>query len=141
MGYYRSLLLFFVVLTLSACDPQTRGFRLPAGDVEAGRATFQALACADCHSVADIKRSESNETDLDIVLGGTVTRVRTYGELVTSIINPSHKIVRQNPAQKVDVDAKSLMRNYNDHMTVQQLVDLVTFLESEYELYLPPRGW
>jgi hypothetical protein len=26
------------------------------------------------------------------------------------------------------------MRNYNDVMTVQELVDLVTFLQAEYEL-------
>jgi hypothetical protein len=27
-----------------------------------------------------------------ITLGGTTTRVRTYGELVTPIINPSHRV-------------------------------------------------
>jgi hypothetical protein len=30
------------------------------------------------------------------------------------------------------------MRAYNDVMTVEQLVNLVTFLETEYELRTPP---
>ena len=140
MRKYLSIPLLLGALIVAGCDPQTRGFRLPEGDIEAGKLTFQALACTDCHSVANIAHTGGVDSNLNVVLGGTVTRVRTYGELVTSIINPSHVIVRQNPAQKVEEDAKSLMRDYNDTMTVRQLVDLVTFLEQEYDLYIPVRG-
>ena len=73
-----------------------------------------------------------------MALGGSVSHVKTCGELVTSIINPSHIIARTWPRQAVETNGKSAMRAYNDVMTVEQLVNLVTFLETEYELRTPP---
>ena len=74
------------------------------------------------------------EPELSIVLGGEVARLKTYGELVTSIINPSHRIARGYPADVVQADGQSKMKNYNDVMTVSQLIDLVAFLQSHYSL-------
>jgi L-cysteine S-thiosulfotransferase len=102
-------------------------FALPEGDIQRGRETFVELQCHSCHSVADIDQAESElSPPIHKRLGGEVTRVKRYEDLVTSIINPSHR------------PGRSAMPSYNDVMTVQQLVDLVTFLRSEYRVHVPP---
>ena len=132
------LLLLSILAAVGGCDSQSRGFKLPAGNSEVGKETFVSLGCNDCHSVADIEHVTITGTDLNLRLGGAVSRVKTYGELLTSIINPSHKIAQPYPQQAVEIDGKSVMRDYNSVMTVQQLVDLVTFLETAYDLRVPP---
>jgi sulfur-oxidizing protein SoxX len=131
--------LLLLLLILASCDfgPNTgRGFSLPEGNVEAGRATFVELECNRCHSAGDIERVAGIEgSDLNVMLGGPITSVKTYGDLVTSVINPSHKISRRFNEQELTTgDNESKMVNYNDVMTVQQLVDIVTWLESEYKI-------
>jgi len=131
--------LFLLFLFLASCDfdPNSGcGFSLPEGSVEAGRETFVELECNACHSVGDIERVAGRERlDISVRLGGSVTAVKTYGDLVTSIVNPSHKISRRNSKQGFDSgDNESKMMVYNDVVTVQQLVDLVTYLESNYKL-------
>jgi len=131
--------IFLIACIVAAgCTPEGRGFKLPDGDVDRGQITFVTLACNDCHRISDIERSADSQTELDIQLGGPTHQIKTYGQLVTSIINPSHVIARRYPPQTVEIDGQSAMRAYNDVMTVQQLVDLVTFLEQEYELRVPP---
>ena len=131
--------LFLLFLFLASCDfgPNSgRGFSLPQGSFEAGRATFVELDCNACHSVGDIEHIAGNESpDINVKLGGPVTAVKTYGDLVTSIINPSHKISRRNNKQGFATeDNESKMVAYNEVMTVQQLVDLVSYLESNYKV-------
>ena len=138
------ILLAGALLMTTACTEdarQARGFSLPEGDIERGQRVFNEMQCNDCHLVGDIAQNSENQTlELSIELGGKVRSVKTYGELVTSIINPSHRISRSHPESEVtDADGESRMRNYNDVMTVQELIDLVTFLESEYELQPYPR--
>ncbi|MGB5326414.1 MAG: hypothetical protein WBN40_13465 [Pseudomonadales bacterium] len=60
--------------------------------------------------------------------------IKTYGELVTAIVNPSHKILQSFAPQHKGADGGSAMRNYNDVMTVTQLIDLVSFLQTQYQL-------
>jgi hypothetical protein len=70
-----------------------------------------------------------------VELGGTVTRVKTYGQLVTSIINPSHRLASGYTPESVQTpDGESKMRNYNEVMTVDELIDLVAFLQSKYTI-------
>ena len=131
--------LFMLFLLLTACEfgPNSgRGFSLPEGNADKGRATFVELHCNTCHSVADIEYIGCDDgPDINIELGGEVTVIKTYGDLVTSIINPSHKIVQRHSKQDVcDENDESRMVAYNDVMTVQQLVDLVTYLESNYQV-------
>lgn len=128
-----------IALSLSACDvgPNSgRGFSLPEGSVADGRATFVELECNACHSIDTIERLAATEYPaIDVRLGGPVTSIKTYGDLVTSVINPSHRVTRRYSTERVETESgESRMRNYNDVMTVQQLVDLVTFLESNYTL-------
>jgi hypothetical protein len=75
---------------------------------------------------------ESNQVVVE--LGGEVDRVRKYGDLVTAIVNPSHRLAQGYTPDLVAHDGKSRMTVYNDVMTVSQLVDIVTFLQAHYKL-------
>ncbi len=133
------LLLPLLLLSLSACNmgaDSPRGFSLPEGNAETGRQVFIAQQCVDCHSVdgIDLPGAEREGKDLNIVLGGNSPRVRTYAELVTSIINPSHRVSNFHVKVGVDEDGNSLMRNYNDVLTVTELIDLVAFLQPQFKV-------
>jgi sulfur-oxidizing protein SoxX len=128
-------------LLLSACgtDPKSpRGFRLPDGDAATGQSLFVELQCNACHTIPGLELEAPAEAGpVSVVLGGPVPRVKTYGDLVSSVINPSHKLVRYYPDEGVGEDGKSPMVVYNETMTVQQLIDLVAFLQQQYEVMLP----
>lgn len=137
--------LFSLLLVLASCEfgPNTgRGFSLPEGSVDAGRTTFVELECNSCHSVGDIERIAGHENvDMTITLGGPVTAVKTYGDLMTSVINPSYKVSPLHGMQaNIAKGGESPMSVDYEVMTVQQLVDLVTYLESNYELTPPDRN-
>ena len=114
-----------------------RGFTLPDGDVARGQAAFVALKCYTCHTVSGVELPPAEAGEKKIVaLGGTTRQIQTYGQLVTSIIHPSHKVAKayaedqKGPSGEI----KSRMVNNNDAMTVSQLIDIVKFLQSHYEL-------
>lgn len=130
------------LVALSGCDQAARmsekGFRLPDGDADAGRAAFIELECHQCHTIKGMELPSIEGQGAPYVeLGGEVTSVRTYGLLVTAIINPSHKLASGYARTAVARDGESRMAIYNEHMTVQQLVDLVVFLQPTYEV-VPP---
>ena len=138
----RHILLILVLglglgLGVGGCDSgpnSPRGFSLPQGDAARGKEVFMQTGCLSCHVIDGIDSDIAIELKHPVKLGGDVARVKTYGELVTSIINPSHKISRRLWAEAATPDGKSIMRNYNDVLTVSQLIDLVTFLETRYKL-------
>jgi len=138
---YARLLALTMLWLLGACTPSPespRGFSLPAGDVEAGRQAFIALQCHGCHRINGVDLPQFLGTaPVAIVLGGQSARVRTYGDLVTSIINPSHRLIQGYPAEQVSRDGESIMPVLTSVMTVQQLIDLVALLQSSYEI-VPP---
>ncbi len=130
------------LVALTACDNEARmsekGFRLPEGDIEAGREAFLALQCHQCHTVAGEELPEIPGQDPPYFeLGGKVADVKTYGDLVTSIINPSHRISTKMAKEIVSEDGESKMYVYNSHMTVQQLIDIVTYLQPKYDVAIP----
>ena len=131
-----------MALSLGACDEDKmmseRGFRLPDGDANAGRDTFIYMQCNQCHTVKGEDLPPIPGSEPYVELGGTVTHVRTYGELVTSIINPSHKLATGYAEEQVSEDGVSNMYIYNEYMTVQELTDLVRFLQPHYDVE-PPR--
>lgn len=131
----RHLLVLLMLVLFAGCD--NREFNLPQGDVEAGRATFALLQCNECHSVEGATYVGSNLHDINVYLGGKTTEVKTYADLVTSIINPSHRLSRGGVNNTTTPDGQSRMRNYNEFMTVEELTNLVTFLESRYEIWVP----
>ena len=129
------------MLALVACgEPQGPDFALPEGDVDAGRSLFISYGCIGCHVIPNSDLPEpAEEGPVRVVLGGRVSRVKTYPELVTSIINPSHRLTgRFNRPEEVSRDGESLMVVYNDVMTVTELINLVAFLESRYEEFERP---
>ena len=50
---------------------------------------------------------------------GSAKRVKTYGELVTSIINPSHRLARGMDPRQVNREAESKVLRYNEIVIVQ----------------------
>ncbi len=134
----RYLLALLTVVLITGCDTQSQGFNLPPGNAEQGRATFILMQCNDCHSVEGVPwAGEGKEGAIKVHLGGTTPHVKTYGDLVTSIIHPSHKLSRGQAPGTVTAEGGSTMRHYNDVMSVQELIDLVAFLQSKYEIWVP----
>lgn len=141
--------LIFALLSLcftSACEQgrqSGKGLHLPEGNMENGKTAFIELECHQCHSVAGVElpAHELETAVLSLNLGGKVFRVKTYGELVTSITNPQHIISPQylkmleKPVKVNDIVIQ--MPSYNDEMTVTQLIDVVTFLDSHYQKLQP----
>ncbi len=125
------------LLSMAGCTfgPESpRGFALPKGDAEVGQATFEELRCHDCHSAEGVPQRDPAATDIHLPLGGKSTRVTTYAALVTSIINPSHRFSARMPRAVAKEDDSSRMPVYNELMTVQELIDLVAYLQPQYEV-------
>tara|TARA_R110002096_G_scaffold86020_5_gene198349 strand:+ start:13319 stop:13657 length:339 start_codon:yes stop_codon:yes gene_type:complete len=103
-----------------------------------GRETFLYLQCHQCHTVVGEDFPAIPLADPPYVeLGGEVSKVRTYGELVTAIINPSHELAKGYAAEQVSENGESNMYNYNAYMTVQELTDLVFFLQPKFKVVVP----
>jgi len=97
------------------------------------------MQCNQCHTIAGTELPAIPFSDpAYIQLGGKIAMVKTYGDLVTSIINPSHRLAPGYAKEKVSDNGKSNMYTYNRHMTVQELIDLVAFLQSHYDV-VPPQ--
>ncbi len=148
MNLSRDVKLCFAVIVytgvLSACSegqPPVKGFVLPEGNIENGQEVFASVGCRSCHTVAALDLPPLEQAPLfDIELGGKVRRVKTYGELLTSIVNPNHTVspkyrITLDPKERKD--AQSPMPVFNDVITVTQLIDLAAFLHSHYEMYSP----
>lgn len=139
MNSIKKLVFFsFVILVLSACGDgidSPRGFSLPKGDIDIGKQVFIKHNCSACHSIEGIN-TEGIEKDIDnrILLGGKSPVITTYAKLVTSIINPSHRIYKSYEPYTTDEDGLSVMRNYNDIMTVSELIDVVAYLQPKYKV-------
>ena len=129
----------FVLLGCEADRMSERGFSLPEGNAMMGREAFVYMHCHECHTVVNEEFPAVAMADPPFVeLGGQVTRVKTYGELVTAIINPSHKLAPGYPLDTVTNDGEtSRMPIYNGYMTVQELIDIVAFLQPHYDVYVP----
>ena len=125
-----------------ACDSGRRsssGFRLPeGGDVERGRAAVLELKCHACHDVVGADFPEPvADPPVPVPLGGERPFVPTDGQFVTAIINPAHSLAYGYLREMVERGGESRMANYNEIMTVEQLVDIVAFLHSIY-VVTPP---
>jgi len=134
-------LCIFTIITIGLLGCETgressRGFSLPKGNLENGQLVYVKYQCSSCHELSNFTSSENilKHPELSIPLGGKTRTVKTYAALLTSVINPSHKFSNRFRKDIKDEDGQSKMKVYNDVMTVTELVDLVTFLESKYEL-------
>jgi sulfur-oxidizing protein SoxX len=133
--------IFALTVFAAGCSPDptsANGFRLPDGDADEGRAVFLYMQCNQCHTIEGLNLPVVPDAAPPYVeLGGRVTHVKTYGQLVTSIINPSHELASGYAAELVSTNGESNMYIYNRHMTVQELIDLVAFLQSHYDVVAP----
>jgi hypothetical protein len=132
--------LVLLATLFAGCGPKSPlGFSLPNGDSTRGRTAFVELRCNSCHEIDGLD-VDYRGGPAHVTLGGKMTRIQTEGELVTSIINPSHKLAPRYPEDQVAVAGQSIMSAayLNDVMTVQQLIDLVAFLQSTYQIAPPP---
>ncbi len=136
MKYKTLFILTLVATILSGCEsgPESpRGFSLPKGDEENGALVFQKYQCLACHELEGVSKVDVvDNPELQLKLGGDSAQIKTYAELVTSIINPSHKIAKGYP--QLQMNGGSKMTIYNNVMTVQELIDLVSFLQPKYKL-------
>ena len=131
------LLALGAFLSLAACSPGDLGrgdLHLPQGDSASGKELFVSLGCVGCHVVARADLPEpAEERAIRVVLGSQAGGM-SYGQLVTAVVNPSHRLSRRYRADEVSVDGESIMASYNDVITVTQLTDLVAFLEMHYQV-------
>jgi len=111
------------------------GFHLPDGDPVRGHAAFVELRCHACHTVAGVTDLPRPVADppLPFDLGGRSAIVRTDGELVTAILEPSHRVTMTSPAS-VQAGHLSRMGDFTEAMTVRQLIDLVAFVHAHTEV-------
>ncbi len=140
----RAIPFLLPLAVLAGCysDPMSqRGFSLPEGDAMAGREAFLYMQCNQCHTIANEPMPDIPGAEPYVELGGKVTRIKSYGELVTAIINPSHDLADGYAAELVSEDGESNMYNYNRAMTVQELIDLVTFLQPHYKVFVPETAY
>lgn len=125
-------------LALCGCEAPRKsaaGFHLPDGDPVRGHAAFVELRCHACHTVAGVTDLPKPVADppLPFALGGRSAIVRTDGELVTAILEPSHRVTMTSPAA-VQAGHLSRMGDFTEAMTVRQLIDLVAFVHAHTEL-------
>ena len=136
-------LIFMACLgALYACSPKpdsSAEFSLPKGAADRGEAAFLDLRCHACHNVEGIEFESLDIGESLVTLGGEVARVKTYGELVTSIVNPSHKLAPGYPLEDISAAGESLMSfaYLNEVMTVQQLIDIIAYLQTTYDIQSP----
>ncbi len=132
------ILLGMFVLLIAACNQgveSPKGFSLPKGDAGQGKQAFLKYKCLACHVAEGVEDTSIERQMEPVTLGGDVHVVKTYADLVTSVINPSHRIAtRYKQSAYVDDQQQSKMTNYNDIMTVKELTDIVAFLQPKYEL-------
>ena len=108
-------------------DP-AKGFRLATnGDPHRGKAAMVEFGCNTCHEVrgSNLPRPRIQW----VALGGSVMAVPSDGYLVTAIINPVYHAARYTGAA-----GQPRMPEYASRMTVQQLTDIVAYLQSRYAL-------
>jgi mono/diheme cytochrome c family protein len=139
---FRFFVLASVISLLSACElgkEWQSEIHLPAGDATRGEALFASLGCVSCHAVGDAEFTDTAQAGpVRVRLGTKAGRRMSYGQLVTSIVNPSHRLAPQYFSENISENGESLMANYNDALTVTQLTDLTAYLQTHYEDVLRP---
>jgi L-cysteine S-thiosulfotransferase len=125
---------------LAGCAPNTGLLvRFPIGNVNRGHKAFVTLECHGCHRIDGVELPpHPAPSPITVALGGHTPRIETYGDIATSIVNPSHRLARSYRARAAsDGESPMAAEFLNDVITVQQLVDLAAFLRTEYD-YIPP---
>lgn len=145
MKFLLIILSIIASITLISCSKgvdSPKGFSLPKGDAELGKTVFKKYQCLSCHTIEGVEQEGIHKNaEISVVLGGQTRKIITYAELVTSVINPSHKLASRYLIADISAEGRSKMTVYNDVMTVSELVNLIAFLQPKYKLvpYQPTR--
>ncbi|MDY6983349.1 MAG: hypothetical protein SV422_09685 [Pseudomonadota bacterium] len=140
---FTALVVLGCTLLVGACrtyPDYTGDFRFPIlrGDVMRGQQAFVQYSCHQCHTVDGITLPDMPQgRPVTVNLGGDLIFAKTYGDLVTSIINPDHVIADEWLAQlprptRREVDSSPMY--VDPDMKVTELIDIVAFLNSRYRL-------
>ncbi len=126
-----------LVVVMFGCTTERKsasGFRLPDGDPERGAVVFAQMKCHTCHRVYEHEEFPEPTADpsVPVALGGRFVSLPSDGELVTSIINPSHKISSRYAHAMVTTAGLSRMGDFTEAMSVRELIDVVAFLHTVY---------
>ena len=128
------------LLSLPACTAySTFGFPTEEGNTGAGAEAFVDHGCNRCHDVAGMTLPlPPGAVSPRVLLGGETSIVKSYSELVTSVINPNHRISERYEEERrrrgLEPRESPMPMTHIDSMTVRQLIDIVAFLDSRYVL-------
>lgn len=101
-------------------------FTLPAGDRVAGWEVYRKMTCYECHEVKGAGFPPTTEQKgPELTAMGHHHPAEYFAE---AILNPNSVIIT-GPGH-TGPDGLSIMPDYNDSLTVSQLVDLVAYLRS-----------
>lgn len=113
-------------------------FKWPKGDPAKGRQVFAKLECYSCHEVKGEKfpaPTDKAKVGPELSMMGPRHEALYFAE---AIINPGAAI---EPGKGYSAaDGSSKMPSYNDSMLVQEVVDLVAFLQSLKPVGAMPAG-
>ena len=141
-GMFLPALVALMALTACSGDRKpVKGFVLPEGDIAQGEQVFVDFNCHACHTIPGIEFPEiKNKLPFIMEIGGEVHRVKNYGELLTSVVNPDHIISMKYRAmvQQAEREVSITPMPYRgEEMTVAELIDLVEFLHAHYTKLQP----
>jgi mono/diheme cytochrome c family protein len=100
-------------------------FSWPEGDPVKGREVFVKLECYSCHEIHGEKfPAPSGDIGPELSAMGPLHEAAYFAE---AIINPN-AVIEKGKAYEA-ADGSSKMPSYNDLVTVQEVIDLVTYLK------------
>ena len=108
-------------------NPEGWTFTVPKGNATSGRAVFAKLECYTCHDVAgeNFPKPGGGAIGPELsMMGGH----HTAEFIAESIMNPSAVVDKGEGYEAPDGSSK--MPSFNDVMTVQELADLVAFIQT-----------
>jgi hypothetical protein len=110
--------------------PRHWRFALPPGTAGAGEQVFVKMECYSCHTVAGKRFGDPAQNPGGIGPDLTAAHARLPREyLAESVVNFERYVAHgQLRKRYVTADGTSRMGDYNDLLTVRELLDLVEFL-------------
>jgi Cu/Ag efflux protein CusF len=118
--------------TIEMHHPKGWQFTMPNGDATKGREVFEKFGCYVCHEIRGEKFPAAAPPGS--VLGPELSQMGPLHPLeyfTESVINPSAHAAKKHRGP----DGKSTMPAHNDRMTVEELIDLSTYMAA-----LRPKG-
>lgn len=132
-----TLILSFAAIQIVQADETKPLF--PKGDLAKGETVFMEQKCFACHTLEQRKLPDFDlPAKLKIHLGGSAQELWTRDDYAKAIMNPNHVVAPEYQAIMIRIGdkvgaANSPMPTFNEKVTVQNLIDLATFLSDAEE--------